>query len=369
MFRVTAIACPLPNKARHIRIDTLTLSSILPPMKTLPRLIAILGPTASGKSTLGIQLAQKLDGEIISCDSRQIFRRLDIGTGKVTKEEQAQVPHHLLDITDPGDAFSAAHFQNLAFKAIDSIISRNKTPLLVGGTFLYAYAVIDNYQFSNAKPDMDRRKELANKSIDDLRVILSEAQSAFDGQAKLKDLAKDDSALPSKILGLHLPASTSARFDQDNGLTDRLNASDSKNPRRLIRAIEKLEAGEPLKQKKHPQKYDPIILAIDVPRDALYQKIDQRVDGRVKEGMIQEVEQLLKSGVSEEWLINLGLEYKWITECLQGKCAQQEMISRLKTAIHAFARRQLTWLRRDKRIIWVKNHHEAQTFLDNALAP
>ncbi|PIZ81416.1 MAG: tRNA (adenosine(37)-N6)-dimethylallyltransferase MiaA, partial [Parcubacteria group bacterium CG_4_10_14_0_2_um_filter_41_6] len=257
------------------------------------QLITILGPTASGKSTLGIELAQDLNGEIVSADSRQVFRGLDIGSGKVTNEEQAQVPHYLLDVVDPMDDFSVSHFQKLAFTAIDDIIGRNKLPFLVGGTALYIYSVIDNYKLQDIAPDPKLRKQFEKKSLSEL-------------QAMVPDGA--------------------------------LNKDDYNNPRRLIRAIEKLEAGVPIEPQKGPQKYENIIFGIDFPREELYQRIDQRVDERLKDGMIEEVENLRANGVSDEWLVSLGLEYKWITEFLQGKWQRDEMIKRLKGAIHAFAR-------------------------------
>ncbi|PIQ80305.1 MAG: tRNA (adenosine(37)-N6)-dimethylallyltransferase MiaA [Parcubacteria group bacterium CG_4_9_14_0_2_um_filter_41_8] len=286
------------------------------------QLITILGPTASGKSTLGIELAQDLNGEIVSADSRQVFRGLDIGSGKVTNEEQAQVPHYLLDVVDPMDDFSVSHFQKLAFTAIDDIIGRNKLPFLVGGTALYIYSVIDNYKLQDIAPDPKLRKQFEKKSLSEL-------------QAMVPDGA--------------------------------LNKDDYNNPRRLIRAIEKLEAGVPIEPQKGPQKYENIIFGIDFPREELYQRIDQRVDERLKDGMIEEVENLRANGVSDEWLVSLGLEYKWITEFLQGKWQRDEMIKRLKGAIHAFARRQMTWFKKDKQIIWVKDAKEAEKILEKKM--
>ncbi len=292
-------------------------------MQNLLKLIAILGPTASGKSGLGIALAQEYNGEIVSADSRQVYRGLDIGTGKITPEEQKLVPHHLLDVVDAGDDFSVAEFQKRAFAVIDTIVSREKIPFLVGGTALYAYAVINNYQFADVKANPKRRAELEKKSVSELQTILT----------------------PSHHLA----------------------ASDSRNPRRLIRAIEKLEAGGGIEPKKGPQKYTALLIAISVPREELYKKIDARVDERLTQGMIEEVERLRASGISDAWLINLGLEYRWITEYLQGKWTRDEMVARLKGAIHAFARRQLTWWRRDKRITWVRSESEARAAVKNFL--
>jgi len=301
-----------------------------------PKLIAILGPTASGKSTLGIKLAQEFDGEIVSADSRQVYRGLDIGSGKVTPDEQRLVPHHLLDVVEPMADFSLAHFQPLAFAAIDDILARDRIPFLVGGTALYIYSVVDNYNLSDVGANPERRKELEKKSVEELQSTLANASPLLRGR-----------------------------------LGGGLNESDAKNPRRLIRAIEKLESGESLQSKKGPQKYDNLILGTDIPREELYKKIDQRVDERIKQGMIEEVKSLICRDaiprVSENWLIGLGLEYRYITEHLQGKCTKDEMVKRLKGAIHAFARRQMTWFKRDKKIIWIKELDEARQQVKNFL--
>ena len=302
------------------------------------KLITILGPTASGKSSLAIALAREFAGEIISADSRQVYRGMDIGSGKVTLEEQSQVPHHLLDIVEPTDDFSLAHYQEAAFKAIDDILARGKLPFLVGGTALYIYSVIDNYSLTNVGMNLERRKELEKLSAEELCVILSEAI------AESKDLVVSHET-PRQARG------------------DGLNESDSRNPRRLIRAIEKLEAGATLADNKKPPRYDVLILGTDVARDELYKKIDLRVDERIKAGMIEEVVKLRQT-VPDEKLIGFGLEYRWITEYLQNKWTKELMIERLKNAIHAFARRQMTWWKRDKRIIWVKNKKDAQEAVD-----
>lgn len=318
----------------------------------LQKLIAILGPTASGKSWLAIALAREFNGEIVSADSRQLYRGLDIGTGKITIDEQAAVPHHLLDVANPGDNFSVADFQKLACAAIDDILGHAKLPFLVGGTALYAYAVIDNYQFTNVPPNPKRRAELEQKSIEDLVVIASEALAK---RSNLNNEPKSDDRIASSTLaGLGFPR------------------NDTSNKRRLIRAIEKLEAGANIIPKKGPQKYDALILGIDVPRSELYKKIDQRVDERMRQGMIGEVEQLRARGVKDEWLANLGLEYRWVSEYLQGKWTKDEMVQRLKGAIHAFSRRQMTWFIRDKRMVWIQDATEAkravQAFLEEKKA-
>ncbi|MDP3995613.1 MAG: tRNA (adenosine(37)-N6)-dimethylallyltransferase MiaA [bacterium] len=281
----------------------------------LPKLIALLGPTASGKSSLGIQLARECNGEVASADSRQVYRGLDIGTGKVTQAQQSLIAHHLLDVVEPGSNFSVSAFQELAFGVIDDILERNKLPVLVGGTALYAYAVIDNYQFVDVPENAELRAKLAALPLDRLQAMV-----------------------PKKAL----------------------NKDDYQNPRRLVRAIEKLKAGAPLKPTKGPTRYKPLIIGMNLPTEELYARIDKRVDERARGGMIEEVQALREAGISDAWLLGLGLEYKWVTEHLQGAYGRDEMLNRLKGAIHAFARRQMTWFKRDKRIVWVRNAREAE---------
>jgi len=334
----------LPRNDR--KIDITKISYILENMtKSRPKLITILGPTASGKSSLGIELAQEFNGEIVSADSRQVFRGLDIGSGKVTKEEQKMAPHHLLDIADPMEEFSVAHFQKLAFDAIDNIISDGKIPLLVGGTALYIYSVIDNYKFTDVPANPKRRKELEGKTVEELLVIASECTHERGNPV------------------------TNAQSNDDEiaSVANTLPRNDKNNPRRIIRAIEKIEAGVPITPEKGPQKYENIIFGINFPRKELYKRIDLRVDQRLKEGMIEEVEKLRKNGVKDEWLIQLGLEYRSITEYLQGKNSKEEMVEKLKNAIHAFSKRQMTWFNKDKRIIWVKNKQEASKKIEAAI--
>ena len=282
----------------------------------LKKLITILGPTSSGKSDLAIKLALALNGEIISADSRQVYKNLDIGTGKVSKSEQKKVKHHLLDIVEPGDNFSVARFQKMAFEKIDEIYKKGKLPFLVGGTALYIYSVIDNYKFNKQKINKKRRSELEKLLLPELKKIIN-------------------------------------NFSSNN--VANISADDWKNPRRLIRLIEKLELGQSIESKKGKTKYKNIILGINMPREELYKKIDARIEQRIKKGMIQEVENLRKKRISDKWLISLGLEYKLVTQYLQGQFSKIEMIEKLKFASHAFARRQLTWHRRDKRIVWIKN--------------
>ena len=288
-------------------------------------LIVILGPTASGKSDLGIQLAKKYNGEIVSADSRQVYKGLDIGTGKVTKTEQKIIKHHLLDVAKSGTRFNVAEYKKMADKAIFDVWKRGKIPFLVGGSSLYIQAVVDNYQLGEGVSDPSLREKLESTSLSKLL-------------AQLKKVDPES----YKII-------------------------DKKNKRRIVRALEVYHVTG-LKfselQRKGEDRYNTLLIGIDISRETLYKRIDDRVDARVKQGMIKEVELLLKKGVSAEWLSALGLEYRFISNYLlntdHSKNAQEDMLQKLKFAIHDFTRRQLTWFRREKLIHWIKNQKEAE---------
>jgi len=281
----------------------------------LPCLIIVLGPTASGKSALGIALAQKFHGEIVSADSRQIYRGLDIGTAKVTLAERALVPHHLLDIIDPREVYTVSQFQRDAISAIDAILARSHQPFLVGGSPHYIQAVVDHLDIPHVPPQPELRTQLEKHPLAELL-------------AELK-----------------------ARDPQTAAVID------NNNPRRIIRALEVcLITGKPFSQQRSVAAplYRSLLLGIRWQRSVLYQRIDARVDERMQQGMVQEVRDLLAQGVSAERLDGLGLEYRFITRLLQDKFASEaEMVERLKYAIHDFTRRQLSWFRKDQRIVWI----------------
>jgi len=282
----------------------------------LPLLIVVLGPTASGKSALGIELARRLHGEIVSADSRQVYRGLDIGTAKATPREQAIVPHHLLDVADPREVYTVSHFQEQAIAAINAILARGAQPLLVGGSPHYIQAVVDHLQIPHIPPQPELRAQLEARPLAQLLSQLEE-----------------------------LDPQSAASIDRNN-------------PRRVIRALEVcLVSGKPFSQQRGVAEplYRSLLLGIAWPRDVLYARIDTRVDERVQQGMVQEVRDLLEQGISHERLDDLGLEYRYISRLLRGEFASEaEMVQRLKYAIHDFTRRQLSWFRRDKRIIWLE---------------
>ena len=281
----------------------------------LPKLVVLLGPTASGKSGSGITLAQHFNGEIISADSRQVYRGLDIGTAKVTPAEQALVPHHVLDVADPREVYTVAQFQQVAITAINDTLKRGRQPFLVGGSPHYIQAVVDNLDIPHIEPQPELRAQLEKRPLPELLAQLEE-----------------------------LDPQSAATIDRNN-------------PRRVIRALEVcLISGNPFSHQRKMAEplYQCLLLGIEWPREILYRRIDARVDERMQQGMVQEVQGLLDEGISLERLEALGLEYRYITRLLRGEFKNEdEMVQKLKYAIHDFTRRQLTWFRKDKRIVWV----------------
>ena len=274
----------------------------------LPKMIVIEGTNASGKSGLGVALARQFDGEIISADSRQVYRGMDLGSGKITPEETQGVPHHLLDVRNPGEFFSMADFQRLAYEAIDDILSRGKVPFLVGGTGLYVDAVADGYELSEKAPDPELRAHLETFETPELYEML------------LRRLPDTD--------------------------------IDPKNRHRVMRALERLEAEDYQPGRKSPR-FTLLKLGVTWPRPILKERIDERLERRLDQGMVQEVQTLLDQDVSEEFLTKLGLEYKYLTWYLTGKIGYEQMKEELGNAIKKFAKRQMTWFRRDDRIHWL----------------
>ncbi|MFC1721706.1 tRNA (adenosine(37)-N6)-dimethylallyltransferase MiaA [Patescibacteria group bacterium] len=279
------------------------------------KLIVILGPTSSGKSGLAMKLVTESKGEIVIADSRQVYKDLNIGTSKPTPQDQQRVPHHLIDIKKSGDDSSVGEYKKLATETIKDIHKRKKTPFLVGGTGLYIDSITEGLEIPEVPPNLELRAELESKSLDTLVTELEELDYDFTEQV------------------------------------------DRQNKRRLIRAIEVCrETGRKfsdLRQKK-PVPFDILFLAIAWPREKLYQRIDDTVDQMMTSGLKQEIEGLLKKGVSSDWLINLGLEYRFITPVVQRTAKEAEAIQKLKYASHQFAKRQLTWFRRNKKIRWLK---------------
>ncbi|HPL01740.1 MAG: tRNA (adenosine(37)-N6)-dimethylallyltransferase MiaA [Patescibacteria group bacterium] len=296
-------------------------------MKKERKIICIIGPTASGKTGWGVSVARKFNGEIISADSRQVYRGLDIGTGK-DLEDYSDVKYHLIDICEPGVYFTVFDWLERAREVIEDIFTRGKTPIIVGGTGLYVQALIEGFELKfesqKSKVKRYRREELESKSLEELQKIIF----------KLK-------IVNSKL--------------------------DMNNPHRIIRAIEKVQSGE-IANKKKPD-FQALQIAIDLPRDVLYDRIDQRVEERFEQGMLEEVKSLIASGVDKKWLLGLGLEYRIIGRYVLGESSQSfdKMKQELKYKIHAFARRQLTWFRRFPEIVWCNDLKSAEEEIKNFL--
>ncbi len=291
-------------------------------MSNSNKLIVILGPTASGKSDLGVKLAKKYNGEIISADSRQVYKGLDIGSGKITKKEMMGVPHHLLDVASPKRKFSVAQFQKLAFKKIKEIQGHNRVPFLVGGTGFYIQSVVDGLVLPEVKPNWKLRKILEKKSTGQLFSMLKKLDST------------------------------------------RAKAIDKHNPRRLIRSIEIVSTtGKPLATSSQhtPVCWDDVLqIGIKKSSEELKKTIHERLQKRLKQGMVAEVKKLHKQGVSWKRLEELGLEYRYIAQYLQGKIDYQEMQNKIQKESEHFVKRQMTWFKRDKRIYWIKSSKEAE---------
>ena len=278
-----------------------------------PKLIVLLGTNASGKSALGIQLASHFGGEIISADSRQIYRGLDLGSGKITPEQARLVPHHLIDVAEVTDFYSLAEYQRAAYGAIDTIAAAGKMPFLVGGTGLYISAIVEGYELVNVPPNEPLRAELENLSLEQL----------------VERLEKADPEAAGKI--------------------------DRKNSRRLIRALEVAAAGHSHSAgRKRLPRYDCLQLGLSWPKEILEERIEKRLRERLAGSMIEEVAGLRARGISDVRLEKLGLEYRFITRYLRGDIATlDELRLQLGIAIRQFAKDQLTWFKRDRRIIWL----------------
>jgi len=282
-----------------------------PPYTNDRTLLAIVGPTAVGKTTLAIALAQALDGEIVSADSRQVYRGMDIGTAKPTPAERAAVPHHLIDIIDPDEAFSLARYQDLAGTTIAAIIARGRLPLLVGGTGQYLAAVLQGWQMPRIAPQPA------------LRAALEHEAAEHGAEALHERLAQIDPAAAASI------AAT--------------------NVRRVIRALEVYEVtGRPISEQRAmlTPPYHVRTCWLTLPTPELYQRIDTRVDRMISTGLLDEVRGLLARGYGWELSAMSGLGYREFRPYLENRATLEEVIQRLKYDTHAFARRQPTWFRR-----------------------
>ena len=295
-----------------------------------PKIIAIVGPTASGKTSLSITIAQHIDGEVISADSRQVYRGMDIGSGKVTEAEMAGVPHHLLDVADPMEIYTGSRFVSDATLAIDSIVKRERCPIIAGGTFFYVDLLRNKMQAAPVEPDYDYRASLEPYSTPELYELLETRDPR------------------------------------------RAAAIDQHNRRRLERALEVINTlGVVPPSIAQPSPYNWLVLGIDISQEQLHANIYKRIIDRLDVGMIEEVERLQFEGVTSNRLDSLGLEYRYIARHLQGQLTRDEMIEQLNFKSRQFAKQQLKWLKKDPEIVWVDPKEtegilaKVNTFLDS----
>lgn len=284
----------------------------------MAHLVAVVGPTGTGKSRLAIQLAQAFDGEIVSADSRQVFRHMDIGTAKPSKRELSAVPHHLIDIINPDEDFSLAQYQRLAYEAIDGIQQRNKLPLLAGGSGLYVWSVLEGWGIPQVPPDAELRRSLEAKA------------ARLGSEAVYRELVKVDAEAAQRI--------------------------DPRNVRRVIRALEVTRhTGTPFSQlqKKEPPPFSSLIIGLTADRAELYRRIDLRIDEMIGQGLVDEVKKLIEMGYGLNLRAMSGIGYRQIGVFLKGEMSMDEAVQQIKTETHRFVRHQYGWFRlKDERIRW-----------------
>jgi len=285
-----------------------------------PKVIVICGPTASGRTALSIELAKKINGEIISSDSMQIYKYMDIGTAKPTTEERQGIPHHLLDFVEPNQRYSVAEFKKDAETAIEEIISRGKTPIVVGGTGLYVDSLIYGIEYQDIQLDEKYRQELEERAErEGLENLYEEAQK-IDPQA-MEKISKNDRKRIIRVLEIY-------------------------------KATGKNKTEQEIESRKKGVKYDYKVFAINWDRELLYERINKRVDIMIEQGLIQEVQELLKK-YTEFPTAMQGLGYKEVVEYLQGTVTREEMIEKIKMETRRYAKRQITWFKKNKQTIWI----------------
>lgn len=298
-----------------------------------PKVVVIVGPTASGKTAVSIELAKKINGEIISADSMQIYKYMDIGTAKPTLDEMQGIKHYMLDVVMPDETFNVAKYKSMAESAIEEILKKGKVPIVVGGTGLYINTLVDGIEFADVPGDEEYRNELIEKGYRE------GAMSIY------KELEKVDSESAKKI--------------------------DPNNIRRVARALEIYKVTGKTKtqldiESRKEVKYDYRLFGMEWDRETLYNRIDLRVDKMIEAGLIDEVR-----NVTEKFKISntavQGLGYKEVIEFLNGNISYEEMIEKLKLETRHYAKRQLTWFRRDKRIKWIKPDENATCVIINEL--
>ena len=288
-----------------------------------PKVIVICGPTASGKTALSIELAKKINGEIISCDSMQIYKYMDIGTAKPTLEEQKEVKHHLIDFVEPNQRYSVAEYKKDTEKSIEEILSKGKTPIIVGGTGLYVDSLIYGIEYPEIELDEEYRKQL-EKEIEEK------------GLESLYNKAKE---IDSKAM-------------------EKISPNDKKRIMRVVeiyKATGKTKTEQEIESRTHEVKYDYKVFAIKMDREKLYERINKRVDMMIEKGLIEEVQNILKKYDKFPTAMQ-GLGYKEVVEYLDGKTTKEEMIDKIKMQTRRYAKRQITWFKKNKQTVWIENN-------------
>lgn len=302
-------------------------------MINIKDLIVITGPTASGKTALSVELAKILDGEIVNADSMQIYKYMDIGTAKPTLSERQGIPHHLIDIVNPDEPFSVARYCECANKVIEDIHLRGKIPVMVGGTGLYVDSLVNNIKFSEIEPDDEYRNEMDN--------LADEKGNEY----IYKMLCDIDPESASKIK-----------------VADR---------KRIIRALEVYRlTGKTItwhneQSRSVPSPYNTTMFAIDVDREALYDKINRRVDIMIADGLVDEVKNIMDMGIQSDATSMQAIGYKEIVDYLEGHITLDEAIDKIKQGSRRYAKRQLTWFRRNEKIHWISSIDEVLSILNN----
>ncbi len=290
-------------------------------MKEKDNLVVLLGPTAVGKTSISIELAKKINGEIISADSMQIYKYMDIGTAKITKDEMDDIPHYMIDIIYPDEEFTVADFKKRASEYIRQINDRNNIPMIVGGTGLYINSIVYELKFARVKPNEKFRNKWNNIA------------DKYGNQYIYEELKNVD------------PLSAK-----------RINVNDRK---RIIRALEILhETGKPMSYynknfRKETEEYNLVMIGFTMDRAKLYSRINKRVDNMLEQGLIEEVKMLMDMGYTKDLVSMQGIGYKEVIDYLEGNIELNQMIEILKRNTRRFAKRQLTWFRRDNRIKWI----------------
>lgn len=295
-------------------------------MIAIKDLIVITGPTASGKTALSVRLAKELGAEIVNADSMQIYKYMDIGTAKPTVEEREGVPHHLIDIVNPDELFSVARYCECAKSAIDDIHSRGKTAVMVGGTGLYVDSLVNNIQFSETEPDEEYRQLLETEAQERGNECIYEKLKAIDPESAAKIAVQDTKRIIRALEVYHVTGKTITWHNEQS------------------RSV--------------PSPYNTTMFAISMDRDALYDKINRRVDVMLELGLVDEVKKILEMGVDEKTTSMQAIGYKEIVGYLKGEISLEKAADDIKQGSRRYAKRQLTWFRRNSNINWIENDVE-----------